>query len=144
MNRNKLKPFRVGLSTNGKVIGEALFKEFQQAGIGDVEIATAYDKYADLDFHDLRTWAQANNVNLWSLHLPFSPFDVIDLSKRSLATHTISFYSELIKKGTEIGIGVFVVHPSGEPIEDSERADRMECAKESLAELAKIAAARGQ
>ncbi|MBQ8812910.1 MAG: sugar phosphate isomerase/epimerase [Lachnospiraceae bacterium] len=56
---------------------------------------------------------------------------------------TISYFSELIKKGVDIGIDNFVIHPSGEPIEETESAERMECAKESLAELAEIAARSG-
>ena len=108
-----------------------------------MEISVAYDKYADLDYKRMQAWARAYNVNLWSYHLPFCPFEDIEISKRNVARRTISYFSELIKKGVDIGIDNFVIHPSGEPIEETERAERMECAKESLAELAEIAAKSG-
>ena len=143
MENNRVGVWSIGLSTCGKTIDEELFKEYQQAGITDMEISVAYDKYADLDYKRMQAWASAYDIKLWSYHLPFCPFEDIEISKRNVAKSTISYFSELIKKGVDIGIDNFVIHPSGEPIEETERAERMKCAKESLAELAEIAARSG-
>ncbi|MBQ8812911.1 MAG: hypothetical protein IJZ85_00210 [Lachnospiraceae bacterium] len=50
MKESKSGILRVGLSTCGKTIDEELFKEYQQAGITDMEISVVYDKYTDLDY----------------------------------------------------------------------------------------------
>lgn len=133
------KCIRVGLSTCGKLIDENLFREYHLAGISDMEISTAHDKYARLDYQKLLEWSKQYEVNLWSYHLPFIPFEEIDISRKSLQRQSLEYLSELIKKATDIGIDKFVIHPSGEPIEECGRGERIACAKDSLAELADIA-----
>lgn len=135
--------WRVGLSTCGKTIDEKLFEAYQTCGITDMEISTASELYASLDYKKMYTWAQKYDVNLWSYHLPFAPFSEIDISEQDLRKQTIEYISELIKKAADIGVGVFVIHSSGEPIEEEDRKKRLECAKESLAELAEIAGRSG-
>lgn len=131
--------YEIGLSTNGKVISEELFKSYRDAGITAMEISLRYDEYAALDYGKIKAWADKYNVDLWSFHLPFVPFSEIDISDRHTCKNAIRYFVELIKKGRDIGIEKFVIHPSGEPLEDDEREDRMKCAKETLAELAEIA-----
>ncbi len=41
--------------------------------------------------------------------------------------------------GGSIGVDKFVVHPSSEPIFESERKEKLKCAKESLSKLADVA-----
>jgi sugar phosphate isomerase/epimerase len=96
-----------------------------------------------LDFHNARELANEYGVELWSLHLPFLPFNVIDPSNPTIADYTVEYFCSLINKAVEIGIKVFVVHPSGEPIAESDRATRLACAKKSLAALAEYATAKG-
>lgn len=43
---------------------------------------------------------------------------------------------ELIKRGSNIGIDKYIVHPSGEPVRDSERQDRLDSATDFLNSLA--------
>ena len=135
--------WRVGLSTCGKTIDENLFETYQACGIADMEISVASEAYAALDYKNMYTWAQKYDVKLWSYHLPFAPFSEIDISERALRKQTIEYFSELIKKASDIGVGIFVIHPSGEPIEEEDRKEKLECAKESLAELAEIAGRSG-
>lgn len=71
------------------------------------------------------------------------PFEEIDISRKELCKHTVEYFCDLILKGLAIGIKRFVIHPSGEPIEDSERGKRLECAKESLKKLADFAEENG-
>ena len=128
----------IGLSTCGKTIDENLFLNFKNAGITHMEVSMG-NKSQSFDYKLIKECALKYGINLWSFHLPFGPFEELDLSKKELAKQSLCCYEELIKKGADIGIDKFVIHPSGEPIDDNERAERMKCAKESLAELACIA-----
>ncbi|MBQ8163366.1 MAG: sugar phosphate isomerase/epimerase [Clostridia bacterium] len=130
--------FKIGLSTPGYV-DEELFKLCKKAGIFYLEISPNSDKYKDLDFQKLKEWSEKYGVNIWSFHLPFIPFEKIDISKPSLAKQSVEHLCGFIQKGAEIGIDKFVIHASGEPIDDSEREKRVECSKNSLATLAEFA-----
>ncbi len=129
---------KVGLSTCGKVVDEKLFADYKKAGITHMEVSMG-GKQQTFDYKLIKECALKYGVNLWSFHLPFYPFEEIDLSKKELVKDAICYYEELIKKGADIGIENFVIHPSGEPIGDEERAERMKCAKESLAVLSDVA-----
>ena len=96
-----------------------------------------------VDFPKIRALADEYGITLWSFHLPFLPFETIDISKPSLADYTVEYFSSLIDKATSIGIKTFVLHPSGEPIDESDRPMRLECAKKSLFKLAEYAKAKG-
>lgn len=135
--------FKIGLSTCGSFVTEELFAKYQKAGIEFMEISVAPDKYALLDYAGMSALSKSYGVKLWSYHLPFGPFDVLDISKRELARGSIAYLAGLIKKGAAIGIDKFVIHPSGEPIPDGERAERMRISRESLCTLAEIAKKEG-
>ena len=62
-----------------------------------------------------------------------------------MAEESVKKLSEMIKRASEIGIERMVIHASGEPVpEDAAgRRERMECAKDSLARLADVAASCG-
>ena len=130
---------KLGLSTPVEEIDEALFKAYQKAGIEAMEISVPYDKYKDLNYADILKFSKKYGIDLWSFHLPFGPFDENDISNPEVSKQSILYLEELIKKASEIGIDKFIVHPSGEPIEQEDRASRMECSKESLFKLAEIA-----
>lgn len=139
--------YQVGLSTNGKVVNEDLFINYERAGIKAMEIALDEDKYADFDYDTLKIWADRHNVKLWSLHLPFRPIERVNLAafEDSVRNGTIEYYTDIIKKAARIGIKIFVVHPnSDEPIEEGEvRTKRIELVKECLDILAENAAKEG-
>ncbi len=131
--------YQIGLSTCSKIICEDLFKKYHDAGITAMELAMAPEKYADIDYNQIKAMAEKYNITLWSFHLPFSPFSELDISSIDLCKPTIKYYKELIKKASDIGIEKFIVHPSAEPINDKDRAERLKCSKESLGALAEIA-----
>lgn len=138
-----MKYFKLGLSSCGKPLCEELFENYRRAGIEAMEVSLGVDGYATLDLAALRRMADAQGVELWSLHLPFCPFDFIDISKPELADKTVDYFADLIKKGSLVGIDKFIIHPSGEPIKPEDRALRMATAKASLARLAEIAKGYG-
>lgn len=127
--------FRIGLSTNQKDINEKLFKAYQKSGIEYMEISMRAEEHKTLDHKAVYSLARVYGVNLWSYHLPYDPFEEIDISAPELCKKTIEYFKELINKASAIGIDKFIVHPSGEPIEEGERAERLKCSKASLYEL---------
>jgi len=139
--------YRIGISTCGYPVentDDAYFSALRDGHISDLELSAKNDNAFRYDFKKLDELAWRYGINLWSLHLPFMPFAEIDISKPSLAEDTVKRLSELIRRAaTEARITKFVIHPSGEPIEDSERRERMECAKKSLKALAEVAAEYG-
>ena len=66
-------------------------------------------------------------------------FAEIDISNPELAKKTVEYLKYFIENGAKIGIDKFVIHASGEPIKEEDRATRMETAKESLRELCEFA-----
>ncbi len=139
MNRN----FKLGLSSCDKKINEDLFRSYSKAGIESMEISLSYEDCEVFDFSKVQRWSCEYHVALHSFHIPFAPFDMIDISRPSLATQSIELAKKYILKGSRAGIKIFVIHASGEPIGDEERAVRMTCAKRSLFALAEYAKTHG-
>lgn len=135
--------FRIGLSTCGKPFGEALFRAYRQAGIDVMEISMGKEDCDAFDFALAERLSAAYEVPLWSFHLPFMPFDQIDISQPALAGTTVPYLCEMIRRGAQRGIGKFIIHPSGEPIAEADREARLATAQESLAVLARVAAENG-
>lgn len=135
--------FEIGLSVYSKEINGSLFEQYSRAGVSAMELSRTYGEYLELDFKQIGRWADEYGVRLNSLHLPFSPFNVVDISSSETQKKTLEIHSELIRKASDIGIGIFVVHSSAEPVAAAERAERMERAKESLSILAQTAAENG-
>ncbi len=146
-NSKKKYGYRVGISTAGYPIektDDEYFSALRASGIPDLELSAKSDDAFKYDFKKLDALAWKYGIKLWSLHLPFMPFEEIDISKPSLADDTVKRLSELIRRAAiEAGITRFVIHPSGEPIGDDERRERMECSKKSLKVLAEVAAEYG-
>ena len=137
--------YKVGLSSCGFELKEDMFEGLQKAGISAIEISMAADKYKNINYKEVEALARKYEIDLWSYHLPFAPFSEIDPSSldNNIRNYTITYFTELIKKGSDIGIDKFVVHPSGEPISEEERPERMKYAMESLNTLAEIASGNG-
>ena len=137
--------YKVGLSSCGFSLTEENFKALSQSGIKAVEISMPSDKYSSIDYKALKSFSKRYSVDLWSYHLPFSPFSEIDISSKDarLRENALKLYNELIEKASDIGIDKFVVHPSGEPIDACDRAERIKHSMQSLDYLAEIAYKNG-
>ncbi|MBQ6420373.1 MAG: sugar phosphate isomerase/epimerase [Clostridia bacterium] len=137
--------YPIGLSSCSKSPDEAFFVSCRDAGITAVEISPTLAECPGLPFEKIKDYAGAAGVQLWSFHLPFMPFDEIDVSStdETLRLSSVSYDAHLIRKAAAIGIRIFVIHASGEPIADAERPLRMAAAKKSLAALAEEAASCG-
>lgn len=128
---------KLGLSTCAKVINEELFRDYQNAGITHMEIS-GKDEMSTLDYQMIGRLAQKYNICLWSCHLPFwagGPKDIASLDDNE-RMKVLNYHVELMKKTAAVGIRIFVLHPSWEPIPDEARSQHMEKAKESIMYLA--------
>ncbi|MBQ7906528.1 MAG: sugar phosphate isomerase/epimerase [Clostridia bacterium] len=134
--------YQIGMSTTNKITEER-FQMYQRAGVKIVELSIEAEAYKTLDYDILNEWCEKYGVRVLSYHLPFFPFDALDISKRSLADYSVKYLSSLIEEATSNGIYRFIIHPSGEPIEESERAERLACAKESLFKLQELSSSKG-
>lgn len=137
--------YKIGLSSSGFPLTEEVFHGLQQAGISAIELSKTVEIYEALNYRELKALSQKYNIDLWSLHLPFHPFTEIDPSSPDdgIRNHTTAYFTELIQKGSDIGIDKFVIHASGEPISDQERPERLKYAMQSLDILAEAAARNG-
>ena len=132
--------YPIGLSSCGKPLCEELFAQYEAAGIAAMELSLGNADYDTLPYADVEKWAAAHHITLWSLHLPFTgmPLDISSPNKE-IQRGTIARHAELIKRGAEIGIQKFVLHPSTEPIADEAREEHILTAQESLYNLADVA-----
>ena len=138
--------YLIGLSTcGGKLDRDTVFSDYKAAGIDAAEISLAAAQCESFDFQRAERLAKEAGVTLWSFHLPFSskiPIEIPDADPIR-RQKTVELDMEMIRRGSEIGIQIFVVHPSSEPIEEADRPSRMQYAKESLYTLAEFAVRRG-
>jgi sugar phosphate isomerase/epimerase len=132
---------KIGLSSCGKVISEELFKSYSEAGIECMEISVDLETGDNLNWPFLFEMSQKYGVELWSYHLPFHPFNVIDIASpdEELRQRSVDKCADLMIKISDFGVKVFVIHPSGEPIDEDKRSIHMEQAKKSLKTLADVA-----
>lgn len=131
---------KLGLSSCGKALTRELFEQYAESGIDYMEISGQPSIYDSLDFPLLQKWASETGVVIRSLHLPFYPFDTYDISSldENVRKAAISSHTRLIERASENGIKIFVIHPSGEPIDDSDRRRKIEVTKQSFSELADV------
>lgn len=137
--------FKVGLSSCSKSVNEELFKQYKNAGIEFMELSLSKEECEKIDLLKTKELSKKYGVTLWSYHLPFSPFDEIDVSSlnEEKRKRSVEYLSSLILKATAVGIKITVVHPSAEPISDENRAKVMEASKKSLKELCSVCSENG-
>lgn len=130
---------KIGLSTcGGKLSNEKFLENCAKSGIDCIEVTLGHEACVDWDYKKTKALADSFGVELWSYHLPFSPFSTNDISStnETKRKNTVMMQKSLIGKAAEAGIKHFVIHPSAEPIEPFDRRDRLMCSKQSLSELA--------
>ncbi len=130
---------KLALSVNPQLVNEELFADCARAGIEALELSPSREEEAVFDYEEVCRLAEKYGVRLWSFHLPFVPFERDDIANPAIAERTVEQFKYYIKKASDIGIKVFVIHPSMDPVEDDVRAVWMEQAKKSLRELAEFA-----
>ena len=137
--------FKIGISSCGFDLTEENFAALRQSRIDAIEISMTGDKYPYINYREVKTLSERYGIALWSYHLPFVPFEELDVASMDAAirNRTVAYHGELIRKAADIGVDKFVVHPSAEPVGGQEREARIGCAMETLDRLAEIAASNG-
>ena len=137
----------IGLSTCGFPFTDNNFAALAEAGIRCVEVSRPLAEYPWLESGVIRSLALRHGITLWSYHLPFAEKDTLDIASmdEALRLHTIGVLTENIRKGAEMGIDKFVIHPGSEPNSEvpEERAELMKRCMDSLDTLAETAARYG-
>lgn len=138
----------IGLSTNGgKLIEAELFENYSKSGIKFMEISLPQEDYMTFDYKNAKKLADEYGISLWSFHLPFKPFNTMDISSldNELRKNSVACTAELIKKAADIGIDKYVIHCGGLVNRNNphEVRERISYAKESYALLAEYAAREG-
>lgn len=137
--------FKVGLSSCSKRIDENLFKQYKDSGIEFMEVSLSKTECDETDLERLKKLSEKYGVALWSYHLPFMPFEEIDISSldEEKRRKSVEYLSSLVLKATKVGIEIMVIHPSAEPISDENRAKVMAASKKSLKELCDVCEQNG-
>ena len=133
---------KTGMSQNA-AIGCEEFKAYKAAGIDCLEISPSENQYDSLDIDRIKSLSDEYGVELRSFHLRFCNFENYDISNTDEAArrYVLDYHKKFIHDCSKVGIKIFVLHSSGEPILNTDRKNRIECAKESLCELAEYAEA---
>ena len=113
--------------------------EIASYGIKGIELSVAEWLVDDIDWGGLFRNAGRANIELLSYHLPFGDKSDISALDEVLRESACEWHKALMKKANEIGITRFIIHPSYEPIDMTERDARIENAKKSLCSLAEYA-----
>lgn len=142
---------KIGLSVGAgkKGVTREHFAAYREAGIEAVELSLGAlcldDAYRALDFKKIAADARAEGVEPWSLHLPFSPFEEVNIASldEGIRKRTVTGLEEVVRRTGDAGISLAVIHPSAEPNEEKDRPRHIEVAKESLLRLATVGKENG-
>lgn len=126
---------RVGISTHANALTDQRLAEYMEAGINCFEVVTNEPG----DSKGIGERSSKYGVSVWSAHLPFDYNIDISSLEDKVAESTVKLHIEIMKSAAKEGIKIFVVHPSSEPIDDSERENRIEMSMKSLKILAEEA-----
>ncbi|MBR4206797.1 MAG: sugar phosphate isomerase/epimerase [Clostridia bacterium] len=145
------RTWKLALSVGPGAMNAESFDALAAAGIREIELSSgAVDPYYSvLAFPrrsaEIASLAKEHGVNISSIHLPFGPFSNVDPStpdpeKRA---YLIRIQRELLDAAGKAGVGIAVLHPSGEPYPDDERDERIERAVEVVSVIADAAEKAG-
>ncbi len=142
----KATEWKLGLSScsTGK-LDKNTFDGYAANGIDCIEVSLGSLTHS-IDWKNTEKLSRDSGVKLWSLHVPFCPFEKINIATKdkTVRNYSIELLTEsYIKRGADIGIKIAVIHPSAEPNDDSEREELLKIGADSLAILAESAAKCG-
>ncbi len=143
MNKSNIIPCGCSSSFVKNTTLEKMFADYKTNDIPCMEIAFGqYEDSVNLDFKEYKRLADKYGINLYSYHLPFAPFTTLNPADKdeTVRSFTVNYFKALMSKAkNDADISLFIIHPSGEPIEDSERDTALNQAKKSLYELSVFA-----
>jgi len=123
-----------------------MLTEMKKLGIDGVEISGALCLDPKISKEeriarskDLKTMMDKANLEVWSIHLPFSQRLDISLTDDKVRQEMIDLCADMIRQAPYLGFRKCVIHPSSEPIKDEDRPARIAHARRSLTILNKVA-----
>jgi len=124
--------------------------ELAEHGVHYMELTSGVMKeFTDADYtgRAAEYYKQAKDagVTIRSIHLPFSPFSVLDPAGRDadLREECIRQQTGLIAAAGDSGVEIAVIHPSGEPYAEEEREERLSIAIDTIGRLTDTAGRYG-
>lgn len=140
----------IGTSTWGNRYSDISF--FETCALNEikhVEISPAFNYrgidvlnkvYNEIDFKQIKKFADETGINLWSYHLPFDPegANLVSLDKE-IRDYSVEICCDMIRKVSDIGINLVVLHPSVGGYEGDDRVERMKYSKDSVYNINKVA-----
>ena len=125
--------------------GASLFDSFARAGVACAEISLDGRAYSSFPWRDCARWSRDSGVPVRSFHLPFYTENAVDPASLDpdLRRSTAELHARYVETAADLGARFAVVHACLEPVAPADRAERLARAKESMAALAEVAAARG-
>ena len=89
---------KIGISTCGNNYSYEYFLNLAKNGIDCTEISLSRDGY-DVDFSMIKENADRAGVEIWSLHLPFTPFNMINPASLDEKRHagTVEYLKSILK-----------------------------------------------
>lgn len=118
-----------------------VFRAYAEQQIQCMEISLGHEAVEEIDWKRTLALSREYGVELWSFHLPFTPFSTVNPASpdREIRQATLRRMTELLARSSDAGIRLAVVHPSAEPNPAEERSERLKYAADSLAALAEAA-----
>ena len=135
----------IGCSTPFQYLNRQYFSQYRAAGITAMELSVDAEYYELLNIQKIAKEAAAEGIDTWSFHLPYYMLKGSEITETNEKDRrfSVNFHSEWIKKAADAGFQYAVIHPSGEPIAEADRAAFMKASRASIAELSAIAKENG-
>ena len=143
---SKATEWKLAASSCGNAFTEDLFRSYAENGVRAMEVSVGNLADAEkADYAAIKRYAEKYGVELWSFHLPFCPFEIIDFASldEKIRRNTVKMGKKYVRIAADLGVKVMVVHPSGEPNLPENRQNQLALAGEALSELADFAAEYG-
>ncbi len=140
--------WKTGVSVGIPYFSAERMREMKENGIETIELSEGelefFENFSETSKEYFQI-AKDNGVIIRSVHLPFSPFGVfapasLDPENRE---KFIRYQGEIVRVAGERGAELVVVHPSGEPYKEENRAEHMKYSIESMSALNEIALKAG-
>lgn len=140
------KNWKIGLSTGwqGKASRET-FEFYRDNGIENIEVSMGHDNFLKIDWDEVGKNARECGINLWSVHLPFMPYKIINFGDTAgpAREYTIQMAKNAIDRMGEQKIPHLVIHSGVDMYDPENREKCMQNACDALAELAEYGAPKG-
>ena len=140
------KNWKIGLSTGwqGKASRET-FEFYRDNGIENIEVSMGHDNFLKIDWDEVGKNARECGINLWSVHLPFMPYKIINFGDTAgpAREYTIQMAKNAIDRMGEQKIPHLVIHSGVDMYDPENREKCMQNACAALAELAEYGAPKG-